>query len=90
MFERLFAFDINLGAFDLTGKFYFYFVLALVFAFVGVNSSIRTKLSIFQDQITLQSNGVLVIAFVCMLFLFALSMGEMTGSNFNPFIYYRF
>lgn len=90
MFEKLFAFHINVEAFDLTGKFYFYLVLAILFAFVGVNNSIRTKLSIFQDQITLQSNSVLIVAFICMLFLFALSMGEMMGSDFNPFIYYRF
>jgi len=90
MFERLFALDIHLVEFDLSGKFYFYFVLALVFAFVGVNKPIRAKLSIFQDQITLQSNAVLIVVFVCMLFLFVLSVGEMMGSDFNPFIYYRF
>tara|TARA_B110000483_G_scaffold216565_1_gene268163 strand:+ start:713 stop:2131 length:1419 start_codon:yes stop_codon:yes gene_type:complete len=90
MFERLFAFDIHLSEFDLKGKFYFYFVLALVFAFIGFDKSIRIRLSGFQDQITLQSNGVLIAAFVVMLFLFSLCMGEIMGNDFNPFIYYRF
>lgn len=90
MFEKLFAFDIHIAEFSFSTKFYFYFILAAFFAFVGINKSVRERLSVFQDKITLQSNLVLIPMFLMMLFLLALSMGEMMGSDFNPFIYYRF
>jgi alginate O-acetyltransferase complex protein AlgI len=75
--------DLNL---DL--KFLFYAILALCFAFITLNKWGKKLHDLFYLE-TFQNKNHLAFSFISVLLL-VLCIASITGSGFNPFIYFRF
>lgn len=85
-YKVMFKFELNPIVYE--NDFAFYFLLASLLSFVGL-SSFGTKLQsyLYEPKLSVASSSILVIlSFV----LFTLSLASVIGSNFNPFIYFRF
>lgn len=87
-FKALFGFSTNEQSLVFTHEYWFYVTLCVLFAFFAMSSRgqyIQQK--IFQQAYSLTTHyWMAFISFV----LLALSMGMITASGFNPFIYFRF
>jgi len=68
-------------------KFYFVFVLAIIFSFVGV--FLEKQLNEINQTLKTKSS-VIYLSHVSMLLLSILCLAELFSSGFNPFIYFRF
>ena len=68
-------------------KFYFIFVLAIIFSFVGV--FLEKQLNEVNQKLKMKSS-VMYLSHVSMLLLSILCLAELFSSGFNPFIYFRF
>ncbi|MCB2221357.1 MAG: MBOAT family protein [Bacteroidetes bacterium] len=85
---RMFAFDLNADTFYFNRKFYTILIIAIVFSFWG---SFR-KIEAWQEKLFAQGkrNRTLVVMVIASFILFIISLGSITSSGFNPFIYFRF
>jgi alginate O-acetyltransferase complex protein AlgI len=69
-------------------RFWFYFVLAIVFSFWGsFNSGLRIQNMIYSESPSLKMH---VVLFTSSLFLVTISISSISSLGFNPFIYFRF
>ncbi|MEZ5083173.1 MAG: MBOAT family O-acyltransferase [Bacteroidales bacterium] len=87
-FEKMFAFTFQGDGFSFDMKFYTVLVFALFFSFWGGFTKIEDwQKKLFSQHKKLQS---LIIMMVVSVILLMLSLGSITSSGFNPFIYFRF
>lgn len=87
-FNRMFSFQFSPDEFVFTTKFYSVLILGFLFSFWGGFSSIEK----WQEKLFSagkNSQVLIVMVFVSAL-LFIISLGSITSSGFNPFIYFRF
>jgi len=87
--DKMFAFDYAVEV-VYEKKFLFYLIVAVGFSFFAINKKTVDRLNNFQNNYASSNRFVLSTGFIVCLFLFILSLGEIMGAGYNPFIYYRF
>lgn len=93
--KRMFAFDFNRGhlnvyniGFSLDSEFYFYFVIAIIFAFFTyfkIGQKIQN--SVYFNEYNLKKH--ISVSFITVVLL-SLCLATLSATGFNPFIYFRF
>jgi len=85
--KKMFALNLN-NTLQLDSEFYTTLILALFFSFF----TYFQKGQKIQDSVYVNSysNKMHLALFLVSIILFVLSIGSITASNFNPFIYFRF
>ena len=87
-FNRMFSFRLEPDDFDFSIKFYSILVIGFIFAFWGGHVPIeKWQKKIFGTE--KKSMTLVLMVFISSL-LFIISLGSITSSGFNPFIYFRF
>jgi alginate O-acetyltransferase complex protein AlgI len=82
-------FSFHLVSFpELSNKFIFTFILAVLFSFFVVPSVGQKVQNYFYGNFHLSKSYVVLT--VLSIVLFSICLGSITASNFNPFIYFRF
>ena len=85
---KMFSFNLKEANLNLDNRFYFILMLAAVFSFVRAFTFGKwLEERIYTTKFTL--SGTMGMTFLCII-LFILSVGCITSSGFNPFIYFRF
>ena len=86
---RMFAFDFSTPGVFIQNKFYVIFILATCCSFLGIFKWIEDNAILWYEKI---NTNLFVLSLKCMttVFLGWLCIIEIFGSNFNPFIYFRF
>jgi len=86
--KRMFAFNFVHDGLYFDGKFYGILVIAVFFSFYGGFSRIEK----WQENLYKEGKSLRVILpmFIISIFIFVISLGFITSSGFNPFIYFRF
>lgn len=86
---RMFVFDFSTTGIFIPNKFYVYLLLGFLIAFSGIFGKIEKRAQNWYENI--QTNAVILIgkSFVSVL-LFWWCLMEIFGSEFNPFIYFKF
>jgi alginate O-acetyltransferase complex protein AlgI len=86
--KHLFDFDFNIPFRFKDREFKLFFILAIIFSFF---TSFRIG-QIIQQKVYYSYYGFIgnLIAVLCSVILFTLSLASITSSDFNPFIYFRF
>jgi alginate O-acetyltransferase complex protein AlgI len=87
---KMFEFNVNFSEISVSYKFLFFFSLAIIGSFIGINSKNINKINHFQNTIQNQKNVIVVPLFIIVLFILTLCIGDLLAGTFNPFIYYRF
>jgi alginate O-acetyltransferase complex protein AlgI len=85
--KKMFTFK-GLSIYTFDSEFYFYFIIAVLFAFCGmlkIGEKIQNNFY-FNDF----NNKKHIIIFTIVIILFMLSIASITSFGFNPFIYFRF
>lgn len=86
--KRMFAFNFDYDGLYFDGKFYGILIIAVFFSFYGGFSRIeKWQEYIFRERKSLR---VLIPMFIISILIFVISLGYITSSGFNPFIYFRF
>ncbi len=83
-------FDMNFGFDDIyfNNKFWFIMSAAVFFSFYGGFRRIeKWQMKVFDKN---KKSGTLITFFMISVMLFIISLGYITSSGFNPFIYFRF
>lgn len=88
--KKMFAFDIHLSELQMSHKFIFYFILAILFSFLPFGKTFEEKVNHFQDSFSMQNSVVIVVVSLLLLSLLIICSAEITANGFNPFLYYRF
>ena len=86
--NNMFAFDFSPDMFYFSRKFFIILAVAVFFSFWGgIN-----KIEKWQENLFAQSKSIKAILpmFIISVILFTVSLGVITSSGFNPFIYFRF
>ncbi len=84
MFNMDFAFD---GIY-FDKKFWFILIVAVFFSFYGGFRKVeKWQVKVFEKN---KKSGTLILFFMISVMLFIISLGYITSSGFNPFIYFRF
>lgn len=93
--KRMFAFDFNREhlnvynvGFSLDSEFYFYFVIAIIFAFFTyfkIGQKIQN--SVYFNEYNLKKH--ISVSFITVVLL-SLCLATLSATGFNPFIYFRF
>ncbi len=93
--KRMFAFDFNREhlnvynvGFSLDSEFYFYFVIAIIFAFFTyfkIGQKIQS--SVYFNEYNLKKH--ISVSFITVVLL-SLCLATLSATGFNPFIYFRF
>lgn len=86
---RLFAFDFGTIGIFIPNKFFFYFFIAGVLAFSGIIQQVEKDASSWYKNVNPIGAWLLIKSFVSVL-LFWWCLIEIFGSEFNPFIYFKF
>ncbi|MCB0821752.1 MAG: MBOAT family protein [Bacteroidales bacterium] len=86
--DRMFAFDFNNDDFSFNSKFLIILIVGFLFSFWGG----FVKIEKWQNHLFAQDKGksALITMVVISILLFTVSLGSITSSGFNPFIYFRF
>jgi len=86
--KRMFAFNFVHDGLYFDGKFYGILIIAVFFSFYGGFSRIEK----WQENLYKEGKSLRVILpmFIVSIFIFVISLGFITSSGFNPFIYFRF
>ena len=86
--DRMFAFDFNNDDFSFNSKFLIILIVEFLFSFWGG----FVKIEKWQNHLFAQDKGksALITMVVISILLFTVSLGSITSSGFNPFIYFRF
>lgn len=87
---KMFEFNVNFSEISVSYKFVFFFSLAIIGSFIGINSKNINKINHFQNTIQNQKNVLVVPLFIIVIFILTLCIGDLLAGTFNPFIYYRF
>ena len=87
--QKMFAFDFTSTGIFIPNKFYVFLVLGLVIAFSGYFSKVEERAEEWYENIninmgTLYAKGLVTVG------LGWWSLVEIFGSEFNPFIYFKF
>lgn len=87
-FDKMFEFNFSGDAFYFNIKFYTILVVAVFFSFWGGFKIIEK----WQEKLFSQGKKVLtlIVMVLVSMILFIVSLGSITSSGFNPFIYFRF
>ncbi len=87
--KNLFAFDFNTHFF-FESHYYFCLALAFLFSFFTVSKfGEKIQQFFYSSEIKMNPWQTIVFSLTC-LFLFYFSIGSISTSSFNPFIYFRF
>jgi len=86
---QMFAFDFSTPGIFIPNKFYVYLLLGFLIAFSGISKKIEKTAQNWYEN--MQTNSLILIgkSFVSVL-LFWWCLIEIFGSEFNPFIYFKF
>jgi alginate O-acetyltransferase complex protein AlgI len=86
--SKLFSFNFSLPALYVDRQFTFYFSLAVIFSFFTCfRRGERIQLAIYHSYQPLARNVLFAFFGCCLL---TLALASLAGSEFNPFIYFRF
>ena len=85
---NMFSFDFVNDAVYFDIKFYTILIIAIFFSFWGGFNKIER----WQEKLFAQSKGAksIIIMFIISIMILIVSIGSITSSGFNPFIYFRF
>lgn len=87
---QMFSFHNNHSIdYDVNFKFYFVLFLALIFSLAGL---IKRWETFTQDSISFYTgteSRIIIMTLICLILLL-ISLANVVGANFNPFIYFRF
>jgi alginate O-acetyltransferase complex protein AlgI len=86
--KRMFAFNFVHDGLYFDGKFYGILMIAVFFSFYGGFSRIEK----WQEYLYREGKPLRIILpmFMLSVIIFVISLGFITSSGFNPFIYFRF
>jgi alginate O-acetyltransferase complex protein AlgI len=87
-FGNMFSFDLANDAIYFNSKFYTILAIAFIFAFWGGFQKIER----WQERLFAQNkqSTSIIVMFCTSLIILIVSIGSITSSGFNPFIYFRF
>ncbi len=85
---RMFAFDFENDGYSFDSKFFSILIIGLLFSFWGGFKKVEN----WQNKLYAQGKrgSTLVVMFLISIILFIISLGAISSSGFNPFIYFRF
>lgn len=86
---RLLIFDFEAMGVFIPNKFYVYFLIAGILSFSGMVSKVELNASSWYKNVN-QSIGWIMIKSIVSVLLFWWCLIEIFGSEFNPFIYFKF
>lgn len=88
LIKKLFVYYPSKVHLDFHKNFWYMFILAFMFSFFTLLPAMKkVQEVIYFGTFSLVKNGFSIV--ICMIF-FAICIGFITSSNFNPFIYFRF
>ena len=86
-YRALFAFRTGTSV-SLSSQCLLFFILAIVFSFLPALKAGNRWMNLFFDKSP--SNSRTIVLFIVSILLFFLSVGALSVTDFNPFIYFRF
>ncbi len=86
--RAMFSFDFSAMPFLLNDKFRFFIVFGLVVSFIGRVKIVESLQNKFYEG-KISQYGQIVLTLICAVLLI-ISIGSITSSGFNPFIYFQF